>query len=92
MAALAIGSVIAPIVVNRVGVDAAFLAAGLALPAVALISVRRSARSTTTRRWPIPADVALLRGPRIFGPLGPANLERVARQLSPVEVEAGARS
>ena len=36
-----------------------------------------------------PADVALLRGTSLFGPLGLASLERVARNLVPVEVPAG---
>jgi MFS family permease len=90
MAALALGSVIAPIVVNRIGVDAAFLAAGLALPAVALLSVRRIRSVDHTATVAAPADIALLRRTSLFGPLGPANLERVARHLSPVEVEAGA--
>jgi MFS family permease len=90
MAALALGSVIAPIIVNRIGVDAAFLAAGLALPAVALLSVRRIRSVDHTAVVADPADIALLRRTSLFGPLGPANLERVARHLSPLEVEAGA--
>jgi CRP-like cAMP-binding protein len=36
------------------------------------------------------ADVALLRDTPIFGPLGLASLERVARNLIPVEVPSGA--
>ena len=79
MAALAIGSVIAPVIVNRIGVDAAFLCAGLALPAVALISLGRIRAVDRDAAMANPADVALLRGTSIFGPLGPANLERVAR-------------
>ncbi|MEP6757723.1 MAG: MFS transporter [Actinomycetota bacterium] len=89
MAALALGSVIAPIVVNRIGVDAAFLLAGLALPAVAVIALERIRSVDRDSAAADPADVALLRGTALFAPLGPANLERVARNLIPVEVAAG---
>ncbi len=89
MAALALGSVIAPIAVNRIGVDAAFLLAGLALPAVALISLGRIRSVDRTAVLADPADVALLRSTSLFGPLGLASLERVARNLIPVAVAPG---
>ena len=89
MGALALGSVIAPIVVNRIGVDAAFLAAGLALPAVALISLERIRSVDRSAAVADPSDIALLRRTPLFGPLGPANLERVARNLTSLEVAAG---
>jgi MFS family permease len=89
MAALALGSVIAPIVVNRIGVDAAFLLAGLALPAMAVIALGRIRSVDRDSVGADPADVALLRRTALFAPLGPANLERVARNLVRVEVAAG---
>jgi CRP-like cAMP-binding protein len=36
-----------------------------------------------------PTDVALLRGTPIFEPLGPANIERLARNLVPIEADPG---
>ena len=89
MAALALGSVIAPIVVNQIGVDAAFLIAGLSLPAVALISLGRIRSVDRHAAVADPADVALLRSTSLFGPLGLASLERVARNLVPVQVPPG---
>jgi hypothetical protein len=89
MAALAIGSVMAPVVVHLIGVDAAFLLSGLSLPLVALISLHRILSVDRTAVLADPADVALLHGTSLFGPLGLAHLERVARNLVPVEVEPG---
>jgi MFS family permease len=89
MAALALGSVIAPIVVNRIGVDAAFLLAGLVLPALALITLERIRSVDRTAALADPADVALLRRTSLFGPMQPANLERVARHLVSVDVATG---
>jgi MFS family permease len=89
MAALAIGSAIAPVLVAVLGVDTTFLIAGLALPAVALVVVRR-VRSVDREAAPADAaDVGLLRGTPIFGPLGLAGLERVARNLIRVDVASG---
>jgi len=89
MAALAAGSVIAPILVAWVGVDTAFVVAGLSLPLSALLAVRRIRSVDREAALADGADVALLRGTPIFGPLGLANLERVARNLIPVEVASG---
>ena len=90
MAALAVGSVIAPVLVNRLGVETAFILAGLTLPLIALLVVRRIRAVDRDAALADPRAVALLRGTSIFGPLGPAGLERVARNLVPLEVAAGA--
>ena len=90
MAALALGSVIAPVLVNRLGVQAAFILAGLTLPLIALLVFRRIRAVDRDAALADPRAVALLRGTSIFGPLGPAGLERVARNLVPLEVAAGA--
>jgi MFS family permease len=89
MAALAVGSVVAPVLVVTLGVDATFVLAGLALPVVALLVLRRIRSVDHDARLADPADVALLRGTPIFEPLGPASIERVARNLVPVEAGAG---
>jgi MFS family permease len=81
MAALAVGSVIAPVLVDRIGVEAAFMIAGLTLPLLAAIAFERIRAVDRDAAPADPGDVALLRGTPIFSPLGPANLERVARNL-----------
>jgi MFS family permease len=89
MAALALGSVAAPILVNQVGVDTAFMVAGLTLPVVALLALRRIRSADRDAIVADPADVALLRGTTIFGPLGQAALERIARHLVRTDVDSG---
>ena len=89
MAALAVGSVIAPILVNRLGVEPAFILAGLTLPLIALLVFQRIRAVDRDAALADPEAVALLRRTSIFGPLGPANLERVARNMVPLEVAAG---
>jgi len=89
MGALALGSVAAPILVAQVGVEVTFVAAGLALPLVAGIAFERIRAVDRGAALADPRDIELLRGTPIFGPLGPANLERVARNLVPIEVSDG---
>ena len=89
MAALAAGSVAAPVLVTIVGSDLAFVFAGCSLPIFALTVRRRIRTVDRDAVAPDPADIALLRGTSIFGPLGPASLERVARHLIPVAASAG---
>jgi MFS family permease len=89
MAALAVGSVLAPVLVAALGVDTTFMIAGLALPAVALVVIGRIRGVDRDAALADADDVALLRGTSIFGPLGLASLERVARHLIPLDVAAG---
>jgi hypothetical protein len=89
MAALAVGSVLAPLLVNRLGVEPAFILAGLTLPLIAALVFERIRSVDRSSALADPRDVDLLRGTSIFGPLGPANLERVARNLVPLEAVAG---
>jgi MFS family permease len=89
MAALAVGSAVAPILVVTLGVDATFVLAGLSLPVVALFALRPIRSVDRDARLADPDDVALLRGTPIFEPLGPASIERVARNLVPVQADPG---
>jgi MFS family permease len=89
MAALAIGSVIAPVLVDRIGVEAAFMIAGLTLPVIAAIVFERIRAVDRDAAPADPRDVALLRRTPIFAPLGPANIERVARNVEPMKAGAG---
>ena len=89
MAALALGSALAPILVVTLGVDATFVLAGLSLPLVALLVIRRIRAVDRDARLADPDDIALLRGTPIFEPLGPASIERVARNLIHVDADPG---
>jgi MFS family permease len=89
MGALAVGSVVAPILVTHLGIETTFVLAGLALPMIALLMFQRI-RAVDRGAAPANArDIELLRGTPIFGPLGLANLERVARNLVSLDVLAG---
>ncbi|HEV8088051.1 MAG TPA: MFS transporter [Actinomycetota bacterium] len=89
MAALAVGSALAPFLVVTFGVDATFVLAGLSLPVVALFVLRRIRSVDRDAQLADPADVALLRGTPIFEPLGPASIERVARNLVSIDADPG---
>jgi hypothetical protein len=89
MAALALGLGDAPIVVNRIG-STRPSSPGLALLVRGCSPCGGSGRSTTPRRWPIPRTSRCSGEPFALRPVGAREPERVARHLSPVEVEAGA--
>jgi MFS family permease len=90
MAAMAIGSVMAPLLVSFFGTRGAFVAVGLFLPVIAVLAlgpIRAVDRSATLVD---PLDIQLLRNTPIFEPLSQMALERAGRKLIPVEVPAGA--
>jgi len=87
-AGLAVGSLCAPVVVAIVGVQGAFVVAGLLLPlgvALSWLGLRAMERDELV---PVRA-VDLLRGSVIFAPLPPAELERVARNARWMTIDAG---
>jgi MFS family permease len=90
MAAMAIGSVAAPILVAAIGPRGAFVAVGLFLPVIAVLALRPIRAVDRSAVVVDPTTMSLLRNTAIFAPLGPMALERAARKLVPVKVEADA--
>jgi len=88
-AALAVGSVVAPVLVALMGDRLAFVVVGLVLPAVALLVVGRILSLDRHGSRATPADVELLRSTSIFSALGGLALERLAQRLVVVDVPAG---
>jgi hypothetical protein len=88
LAALAIGSAFIPLVVSLGGARAACIALGCLLPAAGLVAGRRVLAVDASATVPV-VQVALLRRQELFGSLGPAELEALARMLEPVEAAAG---
>ena len=89
MGAVAIGSVVAPALVDVVGARAAFVAVGLILPVLTLLAYRRLAEID---RVVAPAkELELLREVPMFAPLPIATKERMAARLVPVKVSARER-
>jgi MFS family permease len=86
--AMALGSLLAPVLDSVFGTRGAILAAGLILP-VALIPLWRPLASIDAAA-PAPRErVELLRGVPIFAPLGAPELERLAKALVEIELASG---
>jgi MFS family permease len=85
---LAIGSLLAPVVAAMVGVQGAFVIAGLLLPigvALSWLELREMERGALVPR----RAVGLIRESVIFAPLPPAEVERVARNARWMTLGAG---
>lgn len=86
--AMALGSLLTPVLVSAFGTRGAVLAAGLVLP-VTLVALWHPLASVDAAA-PAPRDrVDLLRRVPIFAPLGAPELERLAKALVEVRVESG---
>jgi MFS family permease len=86
--AMAIGALLAPLLLRVVGVRAALIVVGGLLPAVTVVLWRRL--HAIDGRVTVPTElIELLRANEIFAPLPPPAVEHLARELVPREVEAG---
>jgi MFS family permease len=88
MAGLAVGAVLAPVLVHTVGARAAFVCAAGILPLVLAASLARLRTLDRQATAPV-VEIALLRSTQLFSPLGAPELEALARSLRPLEVKAG---
>jgi hypothetical protein len=86
---VAVGGVVAPVLIEALGIRGALVASGLVLPVVAVLFVPALRRMDEggvagARR------VALVRGEPLFGPLSLATVEHLAAAMTPVSFEDGA--
>ena len=88
MAAFAVGSLLAPVLVAIGGVPLAFVSVGAILPLVAIVAGRRLLDIDRHATVPV-VEIALLRSMPLFAPLPPPTLESLARALEPLSVPAG---
>lgn len=88
MGALAVGSLLAPLLVALGGVSLALVSVGAILPLVAVVAGRRLLDIDRHATVPV-VEVALLRSMPLFAPLPPPTLESLARALAPHWVRAG---
>ena len=87
VAAIGIGSILAPVLIALVGVRGALLITGALLPTLALLLRHRLARLDAA---PIPErELELLRAIDLFAPLPQPTLESLAHSLAPVRLEPG---
>lgn len=86
--ALALGSVLAAVMVALAGPRGAFVAGGLAV-LLALALLWRPLRRVDAVGLARPAELNLLRSLPMFAPLGPPALERLASNLVPAHAHAG---
>jgi len=89
MLGLTIGSALAPILVIWLGGRGAFLAAGAFLPVMAIFAWRQLSLADRLATGPDRARVSLLRGTSIFHPLAQPVIERLSRNLIPVNPAPG---
>ena len=85
--AVALGSLLAPVVVDAIGPRPAFVCVGLILPLLALVTYRRLA--AIDRAVAPAAELELVERVPMFAPLSMAAKERVAAKLAPLAVHAG---
>ena len=85
---MGVGSLLAPLLVSTVGARGALVVAGLILPVVLVPLWRPLVRIDATSESS-PEEVKLLRGIPIFAPLPVPEIERLAKALSPVRIDAG---
>jgi MFS family permease len=83
-----IGAILAPLLVNLLGLRGALVAVGCCLPLVAALRWRRLARFEAGAAIPEQA-FALLRGVPMFAPLAIGTLENLSRRLVELDVPAG---
>lgn len=88
MGALALGSLLAPLLVALGGVPAAFVCIGAILPFVAIVASRKLLDIDRHATVPV-VEIALLRSVPLFGALPPPTLESLARALEPMSVPSG---
>jgi predicted MFS family arabinose efflux permease len=89
LSALGLGSILAPVAIDAVGIRASLIGTGLLLPVVVVVF----SRSIVALDRPDPevaGRAALLRSHPIFQPLAEATLEQLARALEPESAAAGA--
>ncbi len=89
LSALGLGSILAPVAIDAVGIRASLIGTGLLLPVVVVVF----SRSIVALDRPDPEvawRTALLRAHPVFRPLADATLEQVARALEPETAAEGA--
>ncbi len=84
---LGLGALLAPVLIDLVGPEAALVVTGAVLPVLALVT--RPRLRAIDRMSSAPEATGLLRGVPLLAPLPESLLERLAREATSVEIRAG---
>jgi MFS family permease len=85
---IGLGSILAPLAIELIGIEGALIVTGSILPVLAALLWRRL--SALDRAAPVPArELELLHGIELFRPLPTPVLEGLAGAMAPMQVEAG---
>jgi MFS family permease len=86
---LGLGAIVAPAIVNLVGIRWALAASGGFLVVLVALFWPRLARIDATAKPPVPAELRILASVPIFTPLPGTSLEHLAARLVPLRLEPG---
>jgi MFS family permease len=87
LATVGIGSILAPVVIDALGIRGAVAASGALLPVVAAVLYRRL--SGMDARAAVPEGLEILTAVPLFEPLPPTSLEKLARSAARERLAAG---
>ncbi len=87
LASIGIGAAVAPLLIDWLGIDGAFVAVGLVLPALVALFGWRVVRIDATAEAPEHDELRILAAIPIFTPLPGASLEHLAGRLVPLRLE-----
>jgi MFS family permease len=87
LGSIGIGAAFAPALIDWLGIEGALVAAGLSLPALALLLGARVVRIDATAKRPDHDELRLLASVPIFTPLPGTSLEHLSTRLVPLRLE-----
>jgi hypothetical protein len=89
LGSVGIGGIVAPLLIDRLGIESALIVTGASLPVLAALTARRLSRIDAEAPAPDTTDLRLLTSTPIFAPLPGMTLEHLAGRLVPLRVEPG---
>jgi MFS family permease len=89
VATIGLGAIIAPILIDTIGIRGALIATGALLPTLSILLWGRLRTLDLVALAPAASDLVLLRRTPLFRPLQPALLEEITSNLIPLQVAAG---
>jgi len=89
MGSFGIGAIVAPVLIDWLGLEGALIATGASLPALVLLLGRRVARIDAAAVAPDADELRILASVPIFAPLPGTTLEHLAGRLVPLRLEPG---